>query len=163
MIELGMITGDLGDEDEDLDQKGLEFGLKVNFAHRDHFDPQEVYHLRRHLTGFGNDSLDILDMLIELILRQAINEHKPVETAGLDLLHQSQCALADVTCLLLGFDKTVHAFDHFSQKLSLEPFLELDFQILELLFLDKVTDAVIEERLEGFFASERFQKLIVTE
>jgi hypothetical protein len=87
MIELGMITGDLGDKNEDLDQKGLEFGFKVNFAHRDHFDPQEVYHLWRHLTGLGNDSLDILDMLVELILRQAINKHEPVETAGLDLLH----------------------------------------------------------------------------
>lgn len=163
MVELGMITGDLGDKNEDLDQKGLEFGFKVNFAHRDHFDPQEVYHLRRHLTGFGNDPLDILDMLIELILRQAINKHEPVETAGLDLLHQSQCALADVTRLFLGLNQTVHASDNFGQKLSLEPLLELDFQILELLFLDKVTDAVVEERLEGFFPSERFQKLIVSE
>jgi hypothetical protein len=71
--------------------------------------------------------------------------------------------LAYIARLLLGLNQTVHAFDHFSQKLSLEPLLELNLQILELLFLDKVTDAVVKERLEGFFASERFQKLIVIE
>jgi hypothetical protein len=71
--------------------------------------------------------------------------------------------LAYIARLLLGLNQTVHAFDQFGQKLSLEPLLELDFQILELLFLDKVTDAVVEERLDGFFASERFQKLIVSE
>lgn len=120
-----MVAGHLRDEDECFLKQRLISRLEVDSTHGNHFDSQEVDQLRGHMTGFTDDALCVSDVFVELFLKQAIDEHKPVKTTRLDFFHEADGTLAQTSCLFVGVDQGVHALD----KLGNEPLFKALFEL----------------------------------